>query len=196
MGFIYAPLVHPAMFHASKTRKELGFKTVFNILGPIVNPALPKYRVMGVYDKGYTQKVAKVLKKLAVVRALVFTGSDGMDEISIFSSTHVTELINGRLINYIFEPGKYGFRYSSGCGLKDLQGGSAGENAKIISDILQGKEKGIKKDIAVINAAAVIYVSEKTPDFGQSVEMAEESVENGKAAGILNKMILLSNKKI
>ncbi|GEM_PF-102620 len=197
LSFIFAPIAHPAMASAAKTRKDLKFKTVFNILGPIVNPVVPKKRVIGIYDYSFARKIAKVLIRLNVKRAIIASSADGMDELSVLAPTYVTELNDNCISQYTFYPKKYGFNYNSAkysYSLKDLHGGSPHHNAQIILDILKGRDKGIKRDIAVLNAAAAILVGKNLSDFKDAIEMAIDSIDSGNALRKMENLIEITNK--
>ncbi len=177
IGFLFAPLMHKAMKHAAGVRKELGFRTIFNLLGPLTNPANAHSQVLGVFDAKWVQPVAEVLKSLGCAHALVVHGSDGLDEITLTGESLVSELKNGEVLNYSFEPEKLGFKR---CSSDDLKGGTPEENAEIIQAILNG-ERGPKRDIVVLNSAAAIYVSGKCDSIELGIQLAVDSIESGKA---------------
>jgi anthranilate phosphoribosyltransferase len=192
IGFIFAPIAHPALRNVAEARKKMGIRTVFNILGPIVNPAKASSRVLGVYGKHLTDIVASALKELNVKRAMVVYGEDGLDEISIAASSFVSELKDGKIRQFILNPGEYGFKnkYS----IDELTGKSPVENAEIIRNILGGKEKGAKRDISILNAAAAILVSGNAYNFSQAIDIASDSIDSGKALKKLKELIILTNK--
>ncbi len=185
LGFMFAPSLHPAMKYAVNTRKSLGVRTVFNILGPLANPAGVKRQVLGVFDGYLTVKLAKVLKRLNTVEALVVYGHDGMDEITTTSSTKVTHLKDGNIESTVFSPSDYGISTAS---LDELQGGSPETNARIIKSILE-KEKGAPRDIVVLNAAAGIKVGGKAKTLEEGVKLAVESIDSGAVLDVLNRLV-------
>ena len=164
IGFLFAPLMHKAMKHAAKVRKELGFRTIFNLLGPLTNPAHAHGQVLGVYDSRWVNPLAEVLRDLGSHRALVVHGFDGLDEITLTSETQVSELKNDNVSAFTIDPKEFGY---SLCSTKDLKGGSPEENAESIRGILQGAS-GPKTDIVVLNAAAAIYVGGKAESIAVS----------------------------
>ncbi len=177
IGFLFAPLLHGAMKYATPVRREIGIRTIFNLLGPLTNPAGTKYQLMGVYDELLTDMLAKVLAKLGTRHALVVHGEDGLDEITLTTRTKVTELKDGTIRAYHIEPEEFGF---TRCTPEELKGGSPEENAEIILDILTGK-KGPKRDVVVLNAAAGIVVAGKAATLKEAIGLAEESIDTGKA---------------
>lgn len=191
IGFIFAPLFHAATKHAAKPRKDIGTRTIFNILGPLSNPAGVSGQVIGVYDEKLTEVLAHVLKNLALKKALVVCGADKLDEITITGSTKVTELNDGNIKTYYINPGEFGIKKA---GLKDIKGGDALENAEITLSILKG-ERGPKRDIVLLNTAAALMVASKAKDFKEGIKMAEDAIDSGKALEKLNKLIELTNKK-
>lgn len=176
IGFMLAPVFHPAMKRVGGLRKELGVRTVFNILGPLTNPANAKAQVIGVFDKSLCEPLAEVLKKLGTERALVVHG-DGMDEISNISETFVAELKDGKVSTYTLMPEDLGIKCAVA---NDIAGGTPAENAQDIIYILKG-EKGPKRDIVVMNAAAALYVAGKADSIKDAVSLAEDAIDSGKA---------------
>mgnify|MGYP001269130468 FL=1 len=189
LGFLFAPLMHKAMKHAGGVRKELGFRTIFNLLGPLTNPANAQAQVLGVFDVKWVQPLAEVLRDLGCSRALVVHGSDGLDEITLTGVSQVTELKNGEVTSYSLDPGELGFEY---CASDDLKGGTPEENAAIIQEILNG-EKGPKRDIVVVNSAAAIYVAGKADSLDLAVQLAVNSIESGKARDKLQDLCRITN---
>ncbi|SHJ54593.1 anthranilate synthase/phosphoribosyltransferase [Hathewaya proteolytica DSM 3090] len=185
MTFLFAPQYHKAMKNVAQVRKNLGFRTIFNMLGPIINPAPIKGQIMGIYDGRATEIIAKVLSGLGRERTMVVHGDDGLDEISLSAGTKITELRDGKIRTYHIEPEDFGFQKVA---IEEVAGGSAEDNSKIILDILKG-EKGAKRDIVVLNAAAALYVGKKVGDLKEGVQMAEELIDSGKAYECLNKMV-------
>ncbi|RUT36078.1 anthranilate phosphoribosyltransferase [Paenibacillus zeisoli] len=183
--FLFAQIYHPSMKHASATRKELGFRTVFNMLGPLTNPASADRQVLGIYDGSKTEVIAEVLKELGSKRALVVTSHEGLDEISISAPTRVSELKNGVINTYELHPNDLGLSMYP---LGDVIGGDPQVNADIIRRVLQG-EKGPYRDVVLANAGACIYVSGLTDTIQDGVLMASEAIDSGKAQSKLEQLI-------
>jgi anthranilate phosphoribosyltransferase len=177
IGFMFAPTFHKAMRFVGPTRKALGFRTVFNILGPLANPANANAQVMGVSVPAFAKAMAEVLLKLGVERALVVSGADGLDEISIASETNIAEIKNGKIITYTISPKDFGMDFAD---LSELVGGYADENARILLDVLGG-HKGPKRDILLLNAGAALYIGKKAKTLQEGVIMASEIIDSGKA---------------
>ena len=177
IGFLFAPLMHKAMKHAATVRKELGFRTLFNLLGPLTNPANAHAQVLGVYDSRWVNPLAEVLRDLGSRRALVVHGFDGLDEITLTSETQVSELKNDNVTSFTIDPKEYGY---SLCSANHLKGGSPEENAGIIRDILNGTT-GPKTDIVILNAAAAIYVGGKADSIEKGILVAANSIDSGAA---------------
>jgi anthranilate phosphoribosyltransferase len=176
-GFMFAPVFHAAMKHALAPRKEIGIRTVFNLLGPLTNPASAQAQVLGVYDKGLVAPVAKVLKNLGVERALVVHGIGGLDEVSTFGPTYVCELNAGSVRPYTLTPESLGLNRAT---IADLRGGDAKANAAITLDILNGEE-GPKRDVVLMNAACGIYVGGGARTLEEALDIAMEKVISGAA---------------
>lgn len=176
-GFLFAPFFHGAMKYALGPRREIGIRTVFNILGPLTNPAGAKYQVLGVYSSDLTETMAKVLGNLGCIHAFVVHGEDGLDEITITGKTKVSELKGGKVENYFIEPSDFGIKTGS---IEDLLGGESKENAEITINILKG-EKGPKRDIVLLNASAAIVASGKAKDLKEGIAIAERSIDSGAA---------------
>ncbi len=185
IGFLFAPNFHPAMKYATPVRRELGIRTVFNVLGPLTNPANANYQLMGVYDEKLTEKLAYVLKNLGLKGALVVHGS-GMDEITTIGKTKISELKNGEVKSYYIEPEDFGIKRAK---LEDIRGGNAEENAKIIRAIFEGEEVGAKRDIVVLNSAFALYIAEKVKNVEEGIKLAEKSIDSGKALKKLEDLI-------
>ena len=185
IGFIFAPAFHKAMKFAAPTRKEIGIRTVFNILGPVSNPANTKGQLMGVYSPQLTNVMASVLKNQGCETAMVVSGFDGIDEISVCDRTKVSHLENGIIKDYFIEPGDFEMNRSV---REKILGGTSTENANIAVDILSAKEKGAKRDIVLLNAAAAIVVGRKAKDIKEALALAAESLDSGAAQ---NKLELL-----
>ena len=190
VGFMFAPNYHPAMKYVQPVRKALGFRTVFNFLGPLANPAFAQNQVMGVGDPALMETIAQVLKMLGVKRAMV-VHSEGLDEISTMSPTKILHLLaDGSIKEETISGEDFDFVRAS---VDDLKSGDAEANAGVIKAILDGAETGAKKDIVVLNAAAAIMVSSLADSFADAIEIADDSIASGKAKQALEKMIELSN---
>ena len=187
-GFMFAKNHHPAMKHLGPVRKELGFHTIFNLLGPLCNPANTKIQVMGVFAPEWVPIIASVLKNLGARTALVVHGS-GMDEFSICDETLVAELKDGRLKEYRVTPTSVGITPST---LSELKGGTIAENVKIVQDIFSGK-KGPKTNAVLFNAAASLYAYGKTDSIKNGIQVAENALENGLVQETLNRVIKITN---
>ncbi len=189
IGFMFAPKFHPAMRFVQPIRKSLDFRTAFNILGPLANPASVKAQVMGVADAALLDRIAETLKILGAERAMVVHGQ-GMDEISILGVTDIRELRDGQIRSMQLDPAELGI---SSTAIDELQTGDAIANARIIRDVLSGREKGPRRDIVVLNAAAGIIVGGLVDDFETGIKLANKSVDDGKAMAALEKLIEVSN---
>jgi len=192
IGFIFAPNFHKAMRFAMPTRKEIGISTVFNILGPLTNPAHAKAQVLGVFAPDLTEIMAEVLKNLGVKQALVVHGVDGLDEISISEKTKVSHLHEGRINNYFIKPEDLGIHRQK---REEILGGSAEENAEIAIDILKNEEKGPKRKIVLLNAAAAIFIGGKAKDLEEGLKLAAESIDSGAANKKLEELIQFTSKQ-
>jgi len=185
IGFLFAPMMHGAMKYAIGPRRELGVRTIFNLLGPLTNPAGAKRQLAGVYADSLTEPLANVLMRLGGVRAFVVHGEDGLDEVTLATVTRVSELRDGAVKTWYFDPRDHGFSY---CSPEDLSGGDAQENARTTLRILKGEERGPKRDVAVINAAFAITAGGKVDDFGEAARLAEKSLDSGEALNRLSRM--------
>ncbi|MBP5624590.1 MAG: anthranilate phosphoribosyltransferase [Lachnospiraceae bacterium] len=190
MCFFFAQKYHTSMKYVGAIRKELGFRTVFNILGPLTNPGTPKMQLLGVYDEYLVEPLAQVLVNLGVKRGMVVYGLDKLDEISLSSPTKVCEIKDGWYKTYVIKPEDFGF---ATCSKDDLKGGSPEENAKITREILAGA-KGPKRDAVLLNAGASLYIGGKADSFKAGVELAASIIDSGKATETLNKFIEVSNR--
>lgn len=177
IGFFFAPTFHKAMKNVAKPRRDLGFRTIFNILGPLTNPARAKAQVLGVFHEKLTETMAQVLKNLKAEHALVVHGMDGLDEISMTAETKVTELKEDEIKTYYISPEDFGFER---CEKEALLGGDAKENAEIILNLFKG-EKGPKRDILLLNSGAALYVAQKAESIKEGIEMAQEIIDSGAA---------------
>lgn len=183
IGFMFAPIFHPAMKHASNARNEIGIRTIFNMLGPLTNPANAKSQLVGVYDESLLESMAQALKNLGVRHAIVVNGS-GLDEITICGETKVCELKNNDIKSYSLNPQDFGFKLAP---LSEIIGGTTHENAKIILNLLNGI-KGPKRDIVLLNAAAALLTTGIVKNYEEGLGLASQSIDSGKALGKLEEM--------
>lgn len=190
IGFLFAPLMHSAMKHAVGVRKELGFRTIFNLLGPLTNPAGAHAQVIGVYDSSRLKQIADVLKHLGTRHAFVVHGCDGLDEITLTGATRVCELVNGEVKEYMLEPGSFGL---TACSAKDLAGGSPEENADIIKNILSGA-KGPQRDVVLMNASAAVLAGGRVDSLDAAIYLSRQSIDTGSAGKKLNDLCRLSHE--
>ncbi len=191
MCFFFAQKYHTSMKYVGAIRKELGFRTVFNILGPLTNPCSPEYMLMGVYDEYLIEPLTKVLIKLGVQRGMVVYGTDKMDEISAGAPTKVSEIRDGWYRTYTIQPENFGMERGT---KEDLLGGTPEENAKITRDILSGKITGPKLNAVLLNAGAAIYAGGKADSMEEGIKIAQEMITSGKATEVLEKVIQISNE--
>ena len=189
MCFFFAQKYHTSMKYVGAIRKELGFRTVFNILGPLTNPGHPSMQLLGVYDEYLVQPLAQVLMNLGVKKGMVVYGQDKLDEISLSAPTTVCEFMDGWMKNYAITPEQFGLKR---CEKQDLVGGSPEENAKITRGILSG-EKGAKRDAVLMNAGAALYIGGKAESLADGIRLAAEIIDSGKALATLDKIIEISN---
>jgi anthranilate phosphoribosyltransferase len=190
IGFLFAPVFHSAMKHAAGPRKEIGIRSVFNLLGPLTNPAGADALLLGVYSVDLTEKIANVLKKLQTKEAFVVCGDGRFDEISICGATRVSQLKNGEVKTFEITPEEYGFKRAF---ISDIIGGDAKENAKILRGILQG-DKGTKRDMVLLNSAAALAAAGLASDIPQGIRIAEDSIDSGKAMNKLERLIGFTSK--
>ncbi len=192
-GFIFMFAVdhHPAMKHIMPIRKSIPHRTIFNILGPLSNPAHVKKQFIGVFDKAYVPIVAEALTKLQTKRAMVVSSADGMDEISISDVTYAAFVERGSVREFIFDPREYGFDLHP---KQEVEGGNAVQNALITRGILNGEITGAKRDIVIINAAASLLVDGIVNSTEEGIEMAQEAIDSGKAIAKLEEIIKVSNE--
>ncbi|MBR6443710.1 MAG: anthranilate phosphoribosyltransferase [Clostridia bacterium] len=189
MCFFFAQKYHTSMKYVGAIRKELGFRTVFNILGPLTNPGHPSMQLLGVYDEYLVQPLAQVLMNLGVKKGMVVYGQDKLDEISLSAPTTVCEFKDGWMKNYVITPEQFGLQR---CTKQDLVGGSPAENAEITKAILAG-EKGPKRDAVLMNAGAALYIGGKAESMAEGIKLAAELIDSGKAMETLEKLIKVSN---
>jgi anthranilate phosphoribosyltransferase len=190
IGFMFAPVFHKSMKYAAAPRKELGIRTIFNILGPLTNPACAKGQILGVFDPQLVRPLASVLQNLGTERAMVVHGEDGLDEITLTGNTVVCELKNNEIKEYIIDPRAYGFEL---CSIQHLQGENAGDNARIILDIFHNKQ-GYQRDVVILNSAAALYVGKKAESFEEGIIKSREIIESGKAMQKLQEFITFTNR--
>lgn len=190
--FLFAPIFHPAMKHAGVPRKEIGVRTVFNILGPLTNPASAKAQVLGVYRKGLVELMARVLLRLGSNEAFVVHGEDGLDEVTTTAPTTVAHLENGKIENMNFTPESLGINRAS---LDDLKGGTITDNLKIAQSVLDGG-KGPPRDIVLINAAFSILVGRGASSLEEAIQKASESLDSGKALQKLKQLVAFTNRAL
>lgn len=190
MCFFFAQKYHTSMKYVGAIRKELGFRTVFNILGPLTNPSTPSLQLLGVYDDYLAAPLAQVLVNLGVKRGMVVYGQDKLDEISLSAPTTVCEIRDGWFKSYVITPEEFGF---TRCTKDDLKGGTPQENAKITLAILNG-EKGPKRDAVLMNAGASLYIGGKADSMAEGISLAAELIDSGKAYATLQKLIEISNR--
>lgn len=190
IGFLYAPALHGAMKHAIGPRREIGIRSIFNILGPLTNPAGANVQVLGVYEKELTPVLAEVLNKLGSRSAFVVYGEGSLDEISITGKTQVSELKSGQVSTYAIEPEDFGLPRAS---LEDIRGGDADKNAQIVLGVLGG-EKGARRDMVLLNAAAALVAAERAADFPEGITQAGEAIDSGRALEKLEGMKAITNE--
>lgn len=189
--FLFAQNYHISMKYVAPVRKELSIRTIFNILGPLANPAGANMEVMGVYDEAIVEPLAQVLSNLGVKNGMVVYGQDKLDEISMSAPTTVCEIKDGKLQSYVITPEQFGLQR---CRKEDLVGGTPQENAAITLAILNG-EKGPRRDAVVLNAAAALYVAGKCDSMAEGVALAQETIDSGKAKAQLDAFVRLSNEE-
>ena len=190
--FLFAPNFHPILKNVAEIRKSIGKRTIFNILGPLLNPVESNMQLIGVYDKDLKLKVAEVLKQTGSKKAWVVSGFDGLDELTITDKNYIVELDNGKIKEFILDPSKIGI---TKCKKNELIGNNPKENAKIILDILSNKINGAKKDIVLYNCAAALMIAGKTESISSGFQMANEAIKSGSALNKLNNLIKISNNQ-
>lgn len=190
MCFFFAQKYHTSMKYVGAIRRELGFRTVFNILGPLTNPASPAMQLLGVYDDYLVEPLAQVLINLGVKRGMVVYGTDKLDEISLSAPTKVCELKDGWFRSYLIKPEDFGLQR---CRKEDLRGGTPARNAQMTRDILAGRQ-GHPRNAVLMNAGAALYIGEKAGSLADGIALAAELIDSGKAAATLDKLIEVSNR--
>lgn len=188
--FLFAQNHHPAMKHIMPIRKSISHRTIFNILGPLTNPADVKKYFIGVYEKSFVEKMAHVLKNSKAKSAMVVSSADGLDELSLGAPSFVSRLKDDKIELFELDPQSLGFKKAS---LNEIKGGEAKENALITRAILSGSERGAKRDIVILNSAASLVVYGKARDFKEGIDMANEAIDSKKAINALEKIIKVSN---
>lgn len=188
--FFFAQKYHTSMKYVGAIRKELGIRTVFNILGPLTNPSNPKMHLLGVYDRSLVEPIAEVLMKLGSKRGMVVYGTDKLDEISLSAPTAVCEYKDGWIRNYEITPEQFGFER---CAKDDLKGGTPVENAEITRKILSGEIQGHKRNAVLLNAGSAVYIGGKADSMEDGIKIAGEIIDSGKALATFEKLIEVSN---
>lgn len=186
IGFMFAPLHHQAMKNVMEVRQKLGLRTVFNILGPLTNPANATHQLIGVYDAALTEKIAKVLRILGLRKALVVHGEPGIDEVSISGKTKVSKLNEGEVETYYITPADFGLKKATP---DEIAGGSREESAAIVRAVLRGEEEGAKRDVVLLNAAAAIFAADEARSIEEGYEIASGIVKDGRAAEKLEEFV-------
>lgn len=190
IGFMFAPHFNPAMKYVGPVRKEMGIRTVFNILGPLSNPSRAKAMVVGVYSPSLTEVIAGTMANLDVKRGFVVSGEDNMDEFTLTGPSTVSEIKDGKVETYEITPEQFGLKR---CKIEDLQGGDGTVNAQITKDILSGKERGAKREIVLLNAGAALYIGGKAESIEEGIRIAGETIDSGKAMETLEAMVKATN---
>lgn len=189
VGFMMAPHFNPCMKYVGPVRKGLGIRTVFNILGPLSNPSRAKKMVVGVYDPKMAETIAKVMSQLGVERGFVMSGDNHIDEFNLAGTTTVAEIRDGEVKVFELQPEEVGL---TRCTLDDLRGGEGAENAQITRSILDGTERGAKRDVVLLNAGATLYIGGLADSIEDGIRLAAESIDSGKAKAVLGQMITMS----
>ncbi len=190
IGFLFAPALHGAMRHTIAPRREIGIRTIFNILGPLTNPAGADRQVMGVYREELVEKLAGVLKRLGCRHGFVVNGRDGMDEITLTAETAAAEVTPNGVRLFTITPEEFGFRR---CDMQELKGGDAVANAAIVRDILNGAQ-GPKRDVVLLNAAFALVAADRSASIAEAIRMAAQAIDSGAARGQLEKLVILTNR--
>ena len=189
IGFLFAPLLHEAMKYAVQPRRDIGIRTVFNLLGPLTNPAMATHQLIGLYCGDLVGMIAHVLKNLGSVCAMVVHGMEGLDEISLCGPTKVAELRSGQVKEYIVEPEQFGLKR---CRMEELHGGNAEQSAAIVRGVLQG-DKGPARDVVLLNGGAALYVGGSAATIQDGMRLAAESIDSGKASEKLARLVEMTN---
>jgi anthranilate phosphoribosyltransferase len=191
LGVLFARTFHPAMKHAAPIRSELKFRTIFNFLGPLTNPARPSFQLVGISDQTRMETYANCLQKLGIERAWVVNGCDGLDELTLTGPTKYYEVTQTTIETGELQPEDVGLQT---CSLNDLLGGTPEENAEITKDIIEGRETGPKRDAVLLNSGVALYISGKTNSIQDGIELAKTSIESGKAREKMEQLVSLSNQ--
>lgn len=191
IGFMFAPTFNPSLKYVGKVRKDIGMRTVFNILGPMANPSGAKYMVVGVYDPALTEVMARALQAMGVERGFVMSGDNHMDEFTTTGTTTVSEISGDEVRTYTVTPEQFGIARAT---LDDLRGGDGTENAQITRDILSGKLTGAKRDIVLLNAGATLYIGGFADSVEDGIRLAAETIDSGKAYAKLEELAVASNQ--
>jgi anthranilate phosphoribosyltransferase len=189
IGFLFAPLLHEAMKYAVQPRRDIGIRTIFNLLGPLTNPAMATHQLIGIYSGELVGMIARVLKNLGSVCAMVVHGLEGLDEISLCGPTQVAELRDGQVKQYLIEPEQFGLKR---CRLEDLQGGNPEQSAAMVRAVLDG-EPGPRRDVVLLNGGAALYISGSTSNIEEGIRLAAQSIDSGKARQKLEQLIEMTN---
>ena len=190
-GFIFAKNFHPAMKNVMQARKELKTRTIFNILGPLANPAGVKMQILGVFSADITELIAEALGFLKSEKAYVVHGMEGIDEISVKGDSKVTELAGGKVSTFTVEPKDFGLEEGS---LNDVKGGDAAHNKELALSVLEGRNRSSLRDMVLMNASAALKMAGVAPDFKSGLSIAAESVDSGRARGVLKQLVEISNR--
>jgi anthranilate phosphoribosyltransferase len=189
IGFLFAPLLHEAMKYAVQPRRDIGIRTIFNLLGPLTNPAMATHQLIGIYSGELVGMIARVLKNLGSVCAMVVHGLEGLDEISLCGPTQVAELRDGQVKQYLIEPEQFGLKR---CRLEDLQGGNPEQSAAMVRAVLDG-EPGPRRDVVLLNGGAALYISGSASNIEEGIRLAAQSIDSGKARQKLEQLIEMTN---
>jgi anthranilate phosphoribosyltransferase len=189
IGFLFAPLLHEAMKYAVQPRREIGIRTVFNLLGPLTNPAGATHQLTGIYDGDLTELIAQVLRNLGTARAMIVHGLEGLDEISLSGPTRVSELKEGQIRTYTLTPEELSLKR---CRLEELRGGSPEECANALRGVLQG-ETGPKRDVVLLNSGAALYLSGTASSVAEGMRLAAQSIDSGRAREKLDLLVQMTN---
>lgn len=190
IGFMFAQVFIKSMKYVGKARKDLGIRTIFNMLGPLSNPSNAKTQVIGVFSKDIVEVYAKAMQKMGVEKGMAYCGQDGMDEMTTTGDTYVSEIKDGKILSYVINPKDFGMAVAKP---EDLAGGDGKTNAETTIKILKGEETGAKKDIVCLNAGAAIYADGKAETLAEGVKLAKEAIESGKAYKKLEEIISFTN---
>lgn len=191
IGFMFAQIFNKSMKNVGQARSEMGIRTIFNILGPVSNPSNAKGALIGVYSRSLTEPIAYAMQAMGVERAMIVSGCDGMDEITVTGKTHVSEIKDGKVTTYELDPKDYGIGYASG---EEIKGGKGTENAEITKGILSGSITGAKRDIVLLNAGAAIYIGGKADSISEGIKIAADTIDKGLALEKVKALAEFSNK--